>query len=208
MVKKAVTAFITFLILYVLFPEVTVLFLVFAILVKDILWILIAIIYVIVLFYIITLRVHYDAKRLESIYIEEAPPFINKLLSETTNRGVLINQLIIKTIANKPMISQTKLYEEIKQIIGPRNCPVKEMIRQYLKKLEKAKIIKDISHETAQAREKPMFSLNVENGASTQLKDITQNISLFISLDACFKQNSERNCLPLNLSKIINFSTN
>ena|GEM_PF-4511447 len=154
MVKKAVTAFITFLILYVLFPEVTVLFLVFAILVKDILWILIAIIYVIVLFYIITLRVHYDAKRLESIYIEEAPPFINKLLSETTNRGVLINQLIIKTIANKPMISQTKLYEEIKQIIGPRNCPVKEMIRRYLKKLEKAKIIKDISHETAQAREK------------------------------------------------------
>ena len=48
--KKAVTAFITFLILYVLFPEVTVLFLVFAILVKDILWILIAIIYIIVLF--------------------------------------------------------------------------------------------------------------------------------------------------------------
>ena len=47
-------------------------------------------------------------------------------------------------------------------------------------KLEKAKIMKDISHETAKQEKKPMFSLNVENGASAQLKDITQSISLFI----------------------------
>ena len=148
-------------------------------------------------------------KRLESIYIEEAPPFINKLLSETTNRGVLINQLIIKTIANKPMISQTKLYEEIKQIIGPRNCPVKEMIRRYLKKLEKAKIIKDISHETAQAREKAYVLTERGKWCLDAIKRYyPEYFPLFISLDACFKQNSERNCLLLNLSKMINFSTN
>ena len=109
MVKNAFTAFITFLILYVLFPEFTILFLILAILVKDILWISIAAVYIAVLFYMITLRVHYDAELLESIYIEEAPPFINRILSETTNRGVLINQLIIRIVAENPRISQTKL---------------------------------------------------------------------------------------------------
>jgi hypothetical protein len=155
LVEKAIDAFFRFLILYVLFPEITALLFIFAIFTGNIIWMLIAVFYAIVLAYVLTSKVHYDAERLEGIYIEEeAPPFINKLLSETTNRGVLINQLIIKIVAENPLISQTKLYEKIKQSIGSRNCPVKEMIRRYLRELENADIIKDMSHNTAQSKEK------------------------------------------------------
>ena len=195
MVKNAFTAFITFLILYVLFPEFTILFLILAILVKDILWISIAAVYIAVLFYMITLRVHYDAELLESIYIKEAPPFINRILSETTNRGVLINQLIIRIVAENPRISQTKLYEKIRQSIGPRNCPVKEMVRRYLKKLENANIIKDISHEIAQSKKKAYVLTKRGKWCLNAVKKYYPNY-LIVYLVRCMLQTRFRKQLP------------
>ena len=196
MVEKIVTAFVTFLLLYVLLPEVTFLFLIFAIFTKDILWISVAILYVIVLFYIITFKVHYDAERLEGIYIEEAPHSINRLLSETTNQGVLINQLIIETIARKRMISQTELYEELRQLIGPRLCPVKEMVRRYMKKLEDEKIIKDVSHEVVQARKKAYVLSKRGKWCFDAIKKYYPNY-LFIYLIRCMVRTRFRKKLPL-----------
>jgi len=69
----------------------------------------------------------------------------------------------------------------MKQITGPPEIVLLRNDQRVFEKLEKAKIIKDISHETAKQKKKPTFSLNVENGTLTQLEDITQNISLFIS---------------------------
>jgi len=194
--EKAISAFVSFLLLYVLFPEVTILLLLFAISTKDLLWIMVAVLYVLVLFFVITFKVHYDAERLESIYIEEAPPFINRLLSETTNRGVLINQLIINTVAKKPMISQQKLYDELRYLIGPRNCPVKEMVRKYLKKLEDAKIIKDMSHNIAQTKEKAYVLTKRGKWCFDAIRKYYPNY-LFVYLVRCMLRTKFRKKLPL-----------
>lgn len=97
-------------------------------------------------------KVQYDSKILNTIRINEAPIHITRLLSETTNRGVLINQWIIKTLAEKRGISQTDLYHELP--ISAELCPTKEMVRQYVKKLEKEGIVEDIAPRLGEGKKK------------------------------------------------------
>lgn len=97
-------------------------------------------------------KVEYGSQILSAIKIEEAPLRITRLLSETTNRGVLINQFIIRTLAEKSGISQTDLYHTLP--ISLEMCPTKEMVRQYVKKLEKEGIIKNMAPQVGEAKKK------------------------------------------------------
>ena len=97
-------------------------------------------------------RARYDGETLQSIKLEEAPPHIGRLLSETTNRGILINQLIILALAEKQGISQTDLYEQLP--IPSEVCPTKERVRQYAIILEEQKIIVDKAPEYGEAKKK------------------------------------------------------
>lgn len=97
-------------------------------------------------------KVDYGSTSLNTIRIEEAPLKITQLLSETTNKGVLINQLIIKTVASRRMISQTDLYGELP--IPNNMCPTKEMVRQYILGLEKEMIIRDVASEIGEGKKR------------------------------------------------------
>lgn len=97
-------------------------------------------------------RARYDSEALQSIKLEEAPPHIRQLLSETTNRGILINQLIILALAEKQGISQTDLYKQLP--IPSEVCPTKERVRQYAIILEGQRIIADKAQEYGEAKKK------------------------------------------------------
>jgi hypothetical protein len=96
--------------------------------------------------------VEYSSKILNTIKIEEAQPHLTQLLSETTNRGVLINQLIIKTIYENHGISQTDLYRELP--IPEELRPTKERVRQYAVVLEAEKLIKDMAPEVGEGKKR------------------------------------------------------
>jgi len=103
-------------------------------------------------------KVDYGSKILNTIKIDEAPIQITRLLSETTNRGVLINQLIIKTLAEKRGISQTDLHRELP--ISADMAPSKERVRQYTLILEKEGIVKDIASELGEGKKRVYLLTN------------------------------------------------
>lgn len=99
-------------------------------------------------------KVKYDSSTLNSIRIEEAPIGITRLLSETTNRGVLIHQAIIRVLAEKSHISQTELYDELQLQTSSNLLPSKEMVRKYIENLEQEDIIKNVGLEVAERKKK------------------------------------------------------
>lgn len=136
---------------YILIPILTIYILWQAYIQLNVVFGAIALLYVAISIYLALYEVPYYSKTLNVIRIEEAPIHVTRLLSETTNRGILINQLIIKTLMNKPSgISQTDLYHELP--IPADLCPTKEMVRQYIKRLEREGIIRDIAHEVGEAK--------------------------------------------------------
>jgi hypothetical protein len=111
------------------------------------------VIYVVLSIYMAQAKTNYDSKTLNTIRIEEAPLDVTRLLSETTNRGVLINQLIIETLSrNRRGMSQTDLIDELP--ISSSLRPTREMVRIYVTKLEKKNIIKDVGPQFSEAKRK------------------------------------------------------
>lgn len=102
-------------------------------------------------------KVKYDSSTLNSIRIEEAPIGITRLLSETTNRGVLIHQAIIRVLAEKSHISQTELYDELQLQTSSNLLPSKEMVRKYIENLEQEDIIKNVGLEVAERKRKHTY---------------------------------------------------
>ena len=111
-----------------------------------------AIIYILLTAFIMLRKVRYDSKLLATINIEEAPPNITQLLSETTSRGILVNQLIIKTINETPKISQTDLYKRLP--IASALRPTKERIRHFVLGLETARIIRDMASDVSEGKKR------------------------------------------------------
>jgi len=136
----------------VMVPIMGIYFFVLMIITQNIYFAVVIIMYVCLSVFIGLRKVDYGSKILNTIRIEEAPINITRLLSETTNRGVLINQLIIKTLAEKRGISQTDLYRELP--IPAETCPTKERVRQYAVKLENEKIIRNIASEAAEGKKR------------------------------------------------------
>ena len=137
---------------YVLLPIFCIYSLWLAIITSNILPIFFGAVFLSLSIVVVLRKVPYDSKILNTIKIEEAPIYLTRLLSETTNRGILINQLIIKTLYDKTGLSQTDLYHELP--VQAQLCPTKEMVRLYIKKLEEAEIIKDIAREYGEAKKK------------------------------------------------------
>ena len=140
------------LVFYVTVPVITVFLFVIMVNTQNIAVVVMAVTYVCLFAFIGLRKVDYGSKILNAVIIEEAPIQITRLLSETTSRGVLINQLIIRTLAEKRGISQTDLYRELP--IAAELCPTKEMVRQYAKKLENEKIIRDIASEIGEGKKR------------------------------------------------------
>jgi hypothetical protein len=107
-------------------------------------------VYVLLSVFIALRKVRYDSRLLASINIEEAPPNITQLLSETTSRGILVNQLIIKTINENPKISQTELHNKLP--ISPALRLTKERIRHFILELENERIIRDIAPDVSEGK--------------------------------------------------------
>ena len=137
---------------YVILPIFSVYALFQAIITTNVILAVFGYVYIVLSIYVALRKVQYDSKILNTIRIDEAPIHITRLLSETTTRGVLINQLIIKTLAEKSRISQTDLYNELP--ISAEMCPTKEMVRRYINRLEKEKIIRNIAQEIGEAKKK------------------------------------------------------
>ena len=145
-------------IFYVILPIFSTYALWLAIVTSSIILAVFGSIYMALSIYMVLRKVQYDSKILNTIKIDEAPIHITRLLSETTNRGVLINQLIVKTLAEKSGISQTGLYHELP--ISAEMCPTKEMVRHYINKLEKEKIIRNMASEIGEAKKKVYILTN------------------------------------------------
>lgn len=97
-------------------------------------------------------KVEYDGKTLNTIRIEEAPLEISQLLSETTNRGVLINQLIIAAILERRGISQADIYRELSITEGTR--PTEEMVRLYTVKLREKGLVRDMAPAVGEGKKR------------------------------------------------------
>jgi hypothetical protein len=141
-----------YLTILLMLPLLTVYLLYFALTVGNLPMIVVSVAYVGLSIYIWLRKIEYSGTVLNTIKIEEAPLKITRLLSETNNRGLLINQLIIKTIAENKGISQTKLYRLLP--IPEESRPTKENIRQYVLVLESEGIIKDVSSEVGEAKKR------------------------------------------------------
>lgn len=141
-----------YLIILLMLPILTFYFLYFALITGSLPMIVMSVVYVGFSVYLWLRKIEYSGTVLNTIKIEEAPLKITRLLSETNNRGLLINQLIIKTIAENKGISQTKLYRLLP--IPEETRPTKENIRQYVLALESEGIIKDVSSEVGEAKKR------------------------------------------------------
>lgn len=97
-------------------------------------------------------KVEYDSKTLNAIKIKEAPIQITQLLSETTNKGVLINQFILKTIAENNGISQKGVYTELP--IPEAMCPTEEMVRIYTVKLRDHGLVQDMAGAVGEGKKR------------------------------------------------------
>lgn len=137
---------------YVILPIFSIYAILQAIITSNIILAVFGSVYMALSIYVVLRKVQYDSKILNTIKIDEAPFHLTRLFSETTNRGVLINQLIIKTLAEKSGISQTDLYHELP--ISAEMCPTKEMVRRYINKLEKEGFIRNIAPQLGEAKKK------------------------------------------------------
>jgi len=137
---------------YVVVPIIGIYYLALAINTQSIVFAIATVMYACLFTFLGSRKVDYGSKILNTIRIEEAPIHITELLSETTSRGVLINQLIIKTLAGKRGISQTDLHRELP--IPPETSLTKERVRQYALGLESEGIIRDISSEVGEGKKR------------------------------------------------------
>jgi hypothetical protein len=141
-----------YLIILLLLPMVSFYLLYFAVISGSLPMIVLSAAYVGISVYVWLRKIEYSGTVLSTIKIEEAPLKISRLLSETNNRGLLINQLIIKTIAGKKGLSQTELYRQLPIPEDLRST--KENIRHYLLALESEGIIRDASSEVGEAKKR------------------------------------------------------
>jgi hypothetical protein len=143
-------ALIELITVYVVFPIFSAFVLALALVVKSTFLFSFGAIYMLLFAWIAVRKVRYDSNFLSTIDIKEAPSQITQLLSETTSRGILINQLIIETLDENPQISQTELYKKLP--IQPAIRPTKERVRQFAKKLQDLNIIRDIAPNVREGR--------------------------------------------------------
>lgn len=154
-------AIIYFSFVYVVFPFFISLELLFYLMTAERTVPLVAAVLTLALWFLVAVqRVKYDSSTLNSIKLEEAPIKITRLLSETTNHGALLNQAIVRVLEKKSHISQKDLYEELKTEISAELLPSKEMVRQYIEKLENEGIIKNVASEVAEAKKKAYVLTN------------------------------------------------
>ena len=135
---------------YIVFPIFSAFVIILALVAKNTFLILFGAVYMLFFVWVAIRKVRYDSNFLTTIDIKEAPPYVTQLLSETTSRGVLINQLIIETLNENPQISQTELYKRLP--IQPAIRPTKERVRQFALKLQKSSIIRDIAPNVSEGR--------------------------------------------------------
>ncbi len=147
---KGILALTELIIVYVVFPIFSTFVLWLAIITRSTFLLAFAASYFILFAFVAVRKVRYDSHFLASIDIKEAPSNITQLLSETTSRGILINQLIIKTIDQNPRISQTELHKKLP--IQPQMCPTKERVRQFAVELQKLEIIRDMASDLSEGK--------------------------------------------------------
>jgi DNA-binding HxlR family transcriptional regulator len=154
-------AVIYFSFVYVVFPFFIALMLLLSLTTTDKAVPLVASVLTLGLWFLVALqRVKYDSSTLRSIRLKEAPIRITRMLSETTNMGLLINQAIVLVLEEKSHISQTDVYEELNAEISNELLPSKEMVRQYIEKLEKEGIIRNVASEIAESKKKAYVLTN------------------------------------------------
>jgi len=146
---KALVALILF---YIVVPIIGIYYLALSVSTQSTVFAIATVVYFCLFAFLASRKVDYGSKILNAIKIEEAPIHVTELLSETTSRGVLINQLIIKTLAGKHGISQTDLHRDLE--IPPEISITKERVRQYALGLKGEGIIHDISPEMGEGKKR------------------------------------------------------
>ena len=145
-------ALFSIILFYVTVPIVGILLAILAVGAGSLLLAIPAVMYVSLSLFIWFRKVEYDSKTLNAVRFDEAPLEITQLLSETTNRGVLINQLIIKTIAEHRGISQADIYRELPISEGMR--PTEEMVRLYTVKLREIGLVRDMASTVGEGKKR------------------------------------------------------